>query len=48
MKHPISEIAFTPIVKVAQEKRGSRTSYAKMEQRVICISFPSDMILCHA
>ena len=33
MKHPISEIAFTPIVKVAQEKRGSRTSYAKMEQR---------------
>ncbi len=33
MKHPISEIAFTPIVKAAQEKRGSRTSYAKMEQR---------------
>ncbi len=33
MKHPISEIAFTPIVKAAQEKRGSRKSYAKMEQR---------------
>ncbi len=33
MKHPISEIAFTPIVKTAQEKRGSRASYAKMEQR---------------
>lgn len=30
---PISEIAFTPIVKAAQEKRGSRKSYAKMEQR---------------
>ena len=33
MKRPISEIAFTPIVKAAQEKRGSRASYAKMEQR---------------
>ena len=33
MKHSISEIAFTPIVKAAQEKRGSRASYAKMEQR---------------
>ncbi len=33
MKPPISEIAFTPIVKAAQEKRGSRASYAKMEQR---------------
>ncbi|MCH7895563.1 MAG: pyridoxamine 5'-phosphate oxidase family protein [Candidatus Methylomirabilales bacterium] len=33
MKHPISEIAFTPVVKAAQEKRGSRNSYAKMEQR---------------
>ncbi len=33
MKHPISEIAFTATVKAAQEKRGSRTSYAKMEQR---------------
>jgi len=33
MKHPISEIAFTATVKAAQEKRGSRTSYVKMEQR---------------
>ena len=33
MKHPISEIAFTTQVKAAQEKRGSRTSYAKMEER---------------
>ena len=33
MKHPISEIAFTPTVKAAQQKHGSRTSYAKMEQR---------------
>jgi len=33
MKRPISEIAFTPTVKAAQEKRGSRASYAKMEQR---------------
>ena len=33
MKHPISEIAFTATVKAAQEKRGSRTSYAKMEER---------------
>ena len=33
MKPPISEIAFTPVVKAAQEKRGSRKSYAKMEQR---------------
>ncbi len=33
MKHPISEIAFTPKVKAAQEKRGSRASYAKMEER---------------
>ena len=32
MKHAISEIAFTATVKAAQEKRGSRTSYAKMEQ----------------
>ncbi len=33
MKPPISELAFTPIVKAAQEKRGSRATYAKMEQR---------------
>ncbi len=33
MKHPLSEIAFTTKVKAAQEKRGSRTSYAKMEER---------------
>ncbi len=33
MNRPISEIAFTPIVKAAQEKRGSRASYARMEQR---------------
>ena len=33
MKPPISDIAFTPTVKVAQEKRGSRSAYAKMEQR---------------
>ena len=33
MKRPISDIAFTPTVKAAQEKRGSRTAYAKMEQR---------------
>ena len=33
MKHPISEVAFTPKVKEAQEKRGSRSSYARMEER---------------
>ena len=33
MKQPISEIAFTARVKEAQEKRGSRSSYAKMEER---------------
>jgi len=33
MKHPISEIAFTATIKAAQEKRGSRTSYARMEER---------------
>lgn len=32
MNRPISEIAFTPTVKAAQEKRGSRRSYARMEQ----------------
>ncbi len=30
---PISDIAFTPSAKAAQEKRGSRSAYAKMEQR---------------
>jgi len=33
MQPPISDIAFTPAVKAAQEARGSRSSYAKMEQR---------------
>jgi len=28
---PVSDIAFTPAVKAAQEQRGSRASYAKME-----------------
>ena len=32
MKHTISEIAFTSTVKAAQEKRGSRASYARMEK----------------
>ena len=33
MKRPISDIAFTPSVKAAQEERGSREAYARMEQR---------------
>ena len=33
MRNPISDIAFTPAVKAAQEARGSRSAYAKMEQR---------------
>jgi hypothetical protein len=33
MTHPISDIAFTPAVKAAQQARGSRIAYAKMEQR---------------
>jgi hypothetical protein len=33
MTNPISDIAFTPAVKAAQEARGSRSAYAKMEQR---------------
>jgi len=33
MKRPISDIAFTPAVKQAQEKRGSRRAYARMEQQ---------------
>ena len=32
MKRPISDIAFTSAVKQAQEKRGSRRAYARMEQ----------------
>jgi len=31
--NPISDIAFTPAVKTQQEENGSRTAYAKMEQR---------------
>ena len=33
MKRPISDIAFTPAVKSAQEQRGSRDVYARIEQR---------------
>ncbi len=33
MARPISDIAFTPAVKAAQQKRGSRLSYSRMEQR---------------
>ena len=33
MKLPISDIAFTPAVKAAQERLGSRRAYAKMEER---------------
>lgn len=33
MQAPISDIAFTPAVKQAQEKHGSRSAYARMEQR---------------
>ena len=33
MARPISDIAFTPAVQAAQEARGSRNAYAKMEQR---------------
>ncbi len=33
MEHPVSDIAFTPSVKAVQERLGSRTSYASMEQR---------------
>lgn len=33
MERPISEIAFTATVKTAQQKRGSRAPYARMEQR---------------
>jgi predicted pyridoxine 5'-phosphate oxidase superfamily flavin-nucleotide-binding protein len=33
MKRPISDIAFTPAVKLAQEQRGSRNNYQRTEQR---------------
>ena len=33
MKHPVSDIAFTPSVKAVQKRLGSRESYASMEQR---------------
>ena len=33
MNVPISDIAFTPAVKAAQERMGSRSGYAKMEER---------------
>jgi predicted pyridoxine 5'-phosphate oxidase superfamily flavin-nucleotide-binding protein len=33
MKRPISDIAFTPAVKAAQERLGSRRAYARMEER---------------
>jgi len=33
MSHVISDIAFTPSVKAAQERKGSRNGYAKMEQK---------------
>ncbi len=33
MSHIVSDIAFTPAVKAAQRQRGSRDSYARMEQR---------------
>ena len=33
MTHPVSDIAFTPSVKAAQSRRGSRASYLRMEQR---------------
>jgi predicted pyridoxine 5'-phosphate oxidase superfamily flavin-nucleotide-binding protein len=33
MKRPVSDIAFTSSVKAAQQQRGSREAYARMEQR---------------
>lgn len=33
MNHFVSDIAFTPTVKRAQQQRGSRSSYQRMEQR---------------
>lgn len=33
MAEHVSDVAFTPAVKAAQERRGSRTTYARMEER---------------
>ncbi len=33
MTRPISDIAFTPAVKAAQEHNGSRAGYARMEEK---------------
>jgi len=33
MKHPASDVAFSPAVKAVQEQRGSRTGYARMEEK---------------
>ncbi len=33
MTRPVSDIGFSPSVKVAQEQRGSRAGYARMEQK---------------
>lgn len=33
MTQPVSDIAFTPAVKAAQEHRGSRAGYARMEEK---------------
>jgi predicted pyridoxine 5'-phosphate oxidase superfamily flavin-nucleotide-binding protein len=33
MTHSVSDIAFTPSVKAAQQRRGSRSGYALMEQK---------------
>lgn len=33
MTHIVSDIAFTPAVKAAQEKRGARKNYERLEQR---------------
>jgi predicted pyridoxine 5'-phosphate oxidase superfamily flavin-nucleotide-binding protein len=33
MKHPASDVAFSPAVKAVQEQRGSRTGYARVEEK---------------
>jgi uncharacterized protein len=33
MKHPASDVAFSPAVKAVQERRGSRPSYARLEEK---------------
>ena len=33
MTRPVSDVAFTPAVKAAQERNGSRAGYARMEQK---------------